>query len=438
MRKKRLLRQLSTVIIPDPQVSITDLKCIEYACLLDIVVKVYWQFTSNNPKYKIPTTCSSLFTMDKIVAETIKIISILTMGYGVVAACQKDYFRLKKFKFFFVVYMVVEYCSLLFIVVQACVSSCSQIRPAKRVLKATGLFVCGTFFMILYCFAWNYYLNKALEYLRLRVIAGDGGRKGKKGYQIVVNQPTGGDGDEGEEEKRLDGGRNYDENEKLPTSSERARLFYGTFGGLGPRQEGRLGEPGGGDGRSKKSAVDVEFENNPLISKFQPSHDEDEFNIGDVGEGGLVVPGDEEEGAPLSQGVDATLYESMSLKPGSDSHEGLDKRRADKNDPKTLDDAIRRQNDVDGMAGSSPTQGNPKNHKYPKKDSNASQNPHQNTLCLTEPTETPSLKGNNIFNSLLLEARAPPPPQIKNERNDQEGNQTTEIEGAHINNSNNN
>ena len=156
--------------LPPEPTPVLYLKCIEYACMIDLILKNITICLNTHPFIGIVSRlkskrCHHLFEFDYYVMICLKVFSICVMAYGINCCLRENLTDFKKFRFWFFVYCLLEVLALLGITVEALVSSCSMLSTKRKAMIGVVIFFTGGLFMVVYFFAWKHFLDRGLRYL---------------------------------------------------------------------------------------------------------------------------------------------------------------------------------------------------------------------------------------------------------------------------------
>lgn len=102
---------------PEEPPSILYLKCVEYACIADLIFKNLSICFNSHPFITTATKfnskkCTHLKYFDFYILIAIKIYSILVLAYGIRACIKEDLAEFKSFRLFFYLYVGIEFLAL--------------------------------------------------------------------------------------------------------------------------------------------------------------------------------------------------------------------------------------------------------------------------------------------------------------------------------------
>lgn len=147
------------------------LKCLEYACVVDISLKLISIFmpatgyVKDNRVY-MDENCHKLFTFTRIVMYALKAWSVCISVIGIQAAINYNYSKLQLFITHMKLYCLAELFNLLFVVIVISTNKCSNLRSGQRIVHVLLVSIGGTVFITIYYLAWMFIADKCMAYLQ--------------------------------------------------------------------------------------------------------------------------------------------------------------------------------------------------------------------------------------------------------------------------------
>lgn len=147
------------------------LRCLEYLCVVDIVLKVFAIFVPYTTYVKSNRVywgegCHKLYGFSRIINLTTKLYSIVISFMGIRASWYHSYSKLQTFRRHFIYYCLLEVFCLLFVILEIGISNCSDVRAATRITYITGVFLVGAAILAVYYAAWSFFIEKTSDYLQ--------------------------------------------------------------------------------------------------------------------------------------------------------------------------------------------------------------------------------------------------------------------------------
>lgn len=147
------------------------LKCIEYACIVDLVLKIISifspsdSFVKNHRTYLGPQ-CHWLYYISVILSTGAKVYSVMISVIGIRAAWFHSLPLLITFLNHLIYYCFVELFSLLYFCSAILFSNCSNLLFSSKLIQMTILLILGLIVLAVYYLVWRHFIDKAIAGLQ--------------------------------------------------------------------------------------------------------------------------------------------------------------------------------------------------------------------------------------------------------------------------------
>ena len=147
------------------------LRCLEYSCLVDILVKLMSFVLPNttyvkNSRIYWGETCHQLYGVSRILNMLAKFYSLIISVIGMRGCWYQNLDMLVAFQRHFKFYVFGELFCLLFSMISIAVSNCSNIPTGARVTYVTEMMVIGVVFLAVYYAFWKFFVNRTIEFMQ--------------------------------------------------------------------------------------------------------------------------------------------------------------------------------------------------------------------------------------------------------------------------------
>ena len=156
--------------LPPESTPVIYLKCLEIACIADLAFKVITISMNWHPFMQLVTRvkspkCHKIFQADEIGMFLLKVLSLVVMTLGVKACLQERYKEFKLFKCLFYSYCGAMTLMTFALAFEAVFFSCSMLKLKAKALLGAEIVAIGGFLIMVYCFAWRYFIVRSEKYL---------------------------------------------------------------------------------------------------------------------------------------------------------------------------------------------------------------------------------------------------------------------------------
>lgn len=147
------------------------LKCLEYACVVDISLKVMSIFMPalgylKDHRLYQADSCHKLLAGIRILTFGLKAWSVAISVIGILAAINYNYEKMVTFRRHMTMYCLAELANLMLVVTIIATNSCTNYSAGQRVAYVLMVSIGGIAFLVIYYLVWMFVSDKCMGYLQ--------------------------------------------------------------------------------------------------------------------------------------------------------------------------------------------------------------------------------------------------------------------------------